>query len=162
MCSAPGRRGVTRLNERSPPLTGVAGSKAAIVDSGSISIVQSDIPAATRDFVAKHIVSLEQLEVLLILHDGTERDWSAAEINERLRSQENSIQKWLDTLVAIGLAAGSQGRYKFAPASQTMGDQTAALAEAYRERRIKVIELIFSKPNEPLLNFVRAFELKKR
>lgn len=106
-------------------------------------------------------MSLEELEVLLLLQETKDRDWSAREINERLRSQETSINKWLETLVALGLAVRSAERFRFAPASEALARDAAAVAEAYRERRLKVIELIFSKPNENLLNFVRAFDLRK-
>ncbi len=124
--------------------------------------MESDLPPRTRDFITKHFVSVEQLEVLLTLYEGKERDWSAAEINARLRSQELSIHKWLATLMSLGLAVESAQRFRFAPVSETSALNTAALAEAYRERRIRVIELIFSKPNENLLNFARAFELRER
>lgn len=99
--------------------------------------------------------------MLLILQERKDREWTAVEINERLRSQESSIKKWLEAMVALGLAAQSGDRFKFAPASEDLAAKVAGLAETYRERRIKVIELIFSKPNENLLNFVRAFELRK-
>lgn len=128
----------------------------------NVPIVQSELPPHTRDFIARHIVSVEELEILLMLHEGRDRDWKPAEINDRLRSQESSIAKWLDTLVSLRLAAQTGGRYRFAPASEELARDTAAVAEAYRERRIKVIELIFSQPSESLLNFVRAFDLRKR
>lgn len=125
--------------------------------------MQSDLPPNIRDFITRHIVSVEELEILLLLQEGKERDWSPTEINERLRSQEISISKWLDTLVALQLARQTpDGRYQFAPASERLARETMAIADAYRERRIKVIELIFSQPTENLLEFVRAFELRKR
>ena len=124
--------------------------------------VQSELSPSTRDFIIRHIVSVEELEILLLLHEGKDRDWSPAEINARLRSQESSIAQWLRTLVSMSLAAETGGRYRFAPASEELARDTAAVSEAYRERRIKVIELIFSRPSESLLSFVRAFELRKR
>lgn len=100
--------------------------------------------------------------MLLILHEANDRSWTAMEINERLRSQESSIAQWLETLVALGLAQQGGRRYRFAPASEKLARETSALAEAYRERRIKVIELIFAKPTESLLDFVRAFNLRNK
>jgi hypothetical protein len=123
--------------------------------------VQSDLPPNIRDFISRHIVSLEELEILLLLYEGKEWDWSPAEINQRLRSQETSIKKWLETLASLGLASQTAGRYRFAPASEHLERETAAVAEAYRERRIKVIELIFSRPSEDLMQFLRAFELRR-
>lgn len=115
-----------------------------------------------RDFIARHIVSIEQLEVLLLLAETEERDWTAGELNERLRSQEASIAKWLVALQALQMVTATDERFRFAPAGAELRRQVAALAEAYRSRRIKVIELIFSKPNETLRSFVDAFDLRKR
>lgn len=97
-----------------------------------------------------------------MLHEAKDRDWSPMEINRHLRSQEASVAKWLEVLVTLGLASQSGGRYRFAPVSDTLARETVALAEAFRERRIKVIEFIFSKPSESLLSFVRAFDFRKR
>lgn len=115
-----------------------------------------------RDFISRHIVSIEELEILLMLHDEQDRDWSPAEINARLRSQEASILKWLDSLVRLRLIRESGGRYRFAPESEMLARQTTAVAQAYRDLRIKVIEFIFSKPDDDLLSFIRAFDLRKR
>ena len=120
------------------------------------------LSAEVRAFITQYIVSLEELEVLLLLHEFPERDWSVAEINERLRSQEASIAKWLATLVAAQLIRSSEGRYRFSPPSDELRQQMAAMADAYRTRRTKVIEFIFSKPNESLLSFAEAFDLRKR
>lgn len=125
-------------------------------------MVGGDLPSSTKDFIARHIISVAQLEILLLLHADPTREWTAREITLHLRSEETSVHKWLGMLVSLGLAAQSGTTYRFAPATDELANKTGAVAEAYRERRIKVIELIFSKPNENLLNFVRAFDLRKR
>jgi hypothetical protein len=124
--------------------------------------VDSDLPPAALDFITRYIVSIEQLEVLLAVYSEPTRDWSAREINDRLRSQEASILKWLDALVGMRVVNVAGERYRYAPLHEDMNRQIAALADAYRTRRIKVIEVIFSKPNESLLSFMRAFELRKK
>lgn len=96
---------------------------------------------------------------MLLLQEDPNRGWTAAAINMRLRSQESSIAKWLSALSACGLASVAEGRYRFAPKSPDLDRSAWALAEAYRERRVQVIEFIFSKSNESVLSFVRAFDL---
>jgi DNA-binding IclR family transcriptional regulator len=123
--------------------------------------VDGEVSVEVRDFIARHIVSIEQLEVLLLLTETEDRAWTARELNERLRSQEASIAKWLAALQAQKMVTVTDQRFRFAPADVTLRRQVAALAEAYRSRRIKVIELIFSKPNETLRSFVDAFDLRK-
>ena len=124
--------------------------------------MESDLPSHVRAFIGRHVASLEELEVLLLLFEQRERDWSAAEINEQLRSQESSIAKWLEALVASGLVVANGERHRFATLDAAEGEQVRALAEAYRTRRTKVIEFIFSKSNENLLSFIRAFDLRKK
>lgn len=124
--------------------------------------MDNDISPSIWDFISQHIVSVSELEVLLFLLEGKDREWTAGEINQRLRNEESSIAKWLEALVALGLAAQAGHRFKFAPASEDLEKKVMGVAEAYRERRIKVIELIFSKPNGNLINFVHAFELRKK
>lgn len=97
-----------------------------------------------------------------MLQENPAQLWTSTEINDRLRSQETSIGKWLQTLVELQLVSATDDRFRFAPATEHLVRQTAAVAAAYRERRIKVIEFIFSKPNEDLLSFVRAFDLRKK
>lgn len=124
--------------------------------------MDGEVSVEVRDFIARHIVSIEQLEVLLLLAETEERAWTTRELNERLRSQEASIAKWLIALEALKMVGATEECVRFAPANDALRRQVAALAEAYRSRRIKVIELIFSKPNESLRSFVDAFDLRKR
>ena len=83
--------------------------------------MESDLPSHVRAFIGRHVASLEELEVLLLLFEQRERDWSAAEINEQLRSQESSIAKWLEALVASGLVVADGERHRFELANHPEG-----------------------------------------
>jgi len=122
----------------------------------------SDLSPVVNHFLTKYIVSVEELEVLLLLHGAKERAWTAAEINQQLRSNETSIERWLSIIVSFGLAARTEDRVRFAPASDELAQGVAQVAAMYRERPAKVIAAIFSKRNEDLLDFVRAFDLRKK
>lgn len=124
--------------------------------------VEGELPVETKRFIDRHIVSVEQLDVLLLLHGEPARDWSATEINAQLRSQESSIAKWLAVLESMRLVRQAAARYRYSPDSPEVEQHVAALVAAYRERRIRVIEYIFSKSNENLLSFARAFDLRRR
>jgi hypothetical protein len=112
--------------------------------------------------LSRYIVSVEELEILLLLRAERERDWSAAEINQRLRSQEVSIERWLTIIISLGFATRSGDRVRFAPASDELDRELAQVAAAYRERPVKVVEAIFSRKDASLLDFVRAFDLRNR
>lgn len=119
------------------------------------------IPANVADFIFRHIDSLEQLEVLGVLRDRAERDWSPEEVNNVVRSSVSSVTNRLDTLVSHGLARRSDSnRYSYIsdnPHNETIAD----LFIAYRDRRVAVIELIFSKPLKGIHSFSEAFKLKE-
>lgn len=114
------------------------------------------------EFIALHIVSVEQLEVLLLLHRERERVWTPAEINRQLRSHEASIEKWLGVLGSMKLVEGGDGGHRFGSPASELASVVDELAAAYRERPIRIVELIFSRPNENLLSFAQAFKLRKR
>ncbi|MEO6002074.1 MAG: hypothetical protein ABIZ04_25100 [Opitutus sp.] len=125
--------------------------------------VEDKITNSVQDFVRRNIVSVEQLEILLLLFAERERDWSAAEVNSQIRSQESSVSKWLTVLASIGLVArvAETDRYKFAASSAGIEQQTAALAQLYKDFRVRIIELIYSRPGSQLRDFSNAFNLRK-
>lgn len=113
-----------------------------------------------QTFVNKHITSVEQIEVLLILLANREREWTIDEISAILRSSPNSIQSRLDALIGTGLAAGSPERGYRYKATGRLHRMVEMLKDEYTARRFSVIELIFSRP-DPLLTFADAFRFRE-
>jgi predicted transcriptional regulator len=127
-------------------------------------VVDRQLSKTVQDFVTQHIVSVEELELLLVFQAERERQWSVAELNTRIRSQEASVANRMAALVDRGLVARVEGaveRYRFAPATPLLEQQVAALAADYGEWRIRIVELIYSKPTDQLRKFAGAFNLKK-
>jgi hypothetical protein len=127
--------------------------------------VESKIPTTVREFVMRYITSVEELEILLLLYTERHRDWSVTEVNTRIRSQESSVANWLAVLASLKLispTSGNADRYQFAPESESLLEQTGAVAAVYNDFRVRIIELIYSRPSEQLLNFANAFNLRKR
>jgi hypothetical protein len=123
----------------------------------------SNIPDGVRELIIQHIASVAQLEVLLLAYDRRPATWDAAEVSRELRIDAGSAATILGDLAARGFlepAPESPGRYRFAAAPQ-LHAILPELAAAYRERRVAVITLIFSKPPDPLRQFAEAFRLKK-
>lgn len=115
---------------------------------------------AFRTFINKNIASVEQIEVLLILHANPERAWSIDEISAILRSSPNSIKSRLMMLEQRGLSAPVQPTgYRYA-ASGRLHDMVEVLADEYALRRFSVIELIFSRP-DAARSFADAFRLRE-
>ncbi len=118
-------------------------------------------PEEVRTLVATHIQSVEQLEVLLLLHAQQGRAWTAAEVAAELRIDAMSAASRLEDLSARGFLDHAGGTYTFHSIDSAMSRAVTALAEAYRDRRVSLINLIFSKPVDKVRLFADAFKLRK-
>jgi hypothetical protein len=123
-----------------------------------------DLPEVVRRFIVDHVDSVEQLEILLLLHQHPERAWDAESVARELRISALSASDRLEDQARAGLLArveGSPGGYRYAPGTPALDEAVAGLAKAYAERRVTVINLIFSKPIDKIRTFADAFRLRK-
>ena len=123
-----------------------------------------EIGADLERFIAQHVHSVEQLEVLLLLRNSGEREWTASEVSRALSSHPHSVETRMLDLRSRGLVASREAerefvfRYAPQPGLDRLVDQ---LAHAYGERRTSVINLIFSKPIDSVRTLADAFRLRK-
>lgn len=116
-----------------------------------------------RRLIADHIDSVEQLEILLLLYQHPERSWSAESVARELRISPMSAGDRLKDMTRSSILSkvpGTEGEYRYTPDPQ-MGEAVAGLAAAYSERRVTVINLIFSKPVDKIRTFADAFRLRR-
>lgn len=114
-----------------------------------------------------HIDSLEKLEVLLLLRNRAEREWTASAVALELRITEASAAARLGDLAASGLLVStgetpSAAVYRYSPIRSDDVRDISELAATYAERRVSVITFIFSKPQERVRGFADAFLIRKR
>jgi hypothetical protein len=122
---------------------------------------ERDIPKEVRQLIIEHISSIEQLEILLLLYREPARAWSADAVARELRIHTASAAARLADLRDRGFAAADgAAAYRYRPGGAPDG-AVDGLARAYAERRVTVIELIFSKPLDNVRVFADAFRLKK-
>ena len=124
--------------------------------------MESELAQEIRDFISRHIGSVERLEVLLLLYRSPERNWSVAAVSQELRSSEIAVTRSLNMLVASQLAAAYGDGFRFQPSTPALLRETELVAATYRVRPVKVIECIYRRPNPQLLDFSEAFKLRKR
>lgn len=126
---------------------------------------QDELPNEVRQLIADHITSVEQLEILLLLRDGTDSEWSPKRVSDEIRTSELSAEERLSALEASGLVTSHPNSgdrvYRFAPATESLRASVERLAAAYAERRYTVIDLIFSKPIDKLRVYADAFRFRK-
>jgi hypothetical protein len=123
---------------------------------------ETGVPASVRGFIASHIVSVAQLEVLLLVRAAADKEWTASEVARALVTQPEAAAGWLEDLRTRGLATESEGRYRYRPASAELDQIVDALAESYATYRVAVIGLIFARPSERITSFADAFRIRKR
>lgn len=112
-------------------------------------------------FVDRHIESLEHLEILLLLA-AQDRSWSALEIFQKIQSSQASVEQRLESLVTAGLLAKEADRkFRFSPKDEATRKLVKDLAEAYRTRRVRIIETIYAPKSDAVRNFADAFKFRK-
>ncbi len=117
-------------------------------------------------FIHSYIATVEHLEVLLLLSSSPEHWWTARAVNDLLRSAEPSIQARMEELTDYNLLQKSTDpdnpRTYQIRSKPGLDDLVSRLRTAYKERRVRVIEAIYSPRPDAVSEFSRAFDLKKR
>ena len=123
---------------------------------------ETGVPAPVRRFIASHIVSVAQLEVLLLLRGVEDKEWTADEVARALVTQPEAAAGWLENLADHRLATDKDGSYRYDPPNAEVERTVDALAESYATYRVAVISLIFARPSERVTLFADAFRLRRR
>jgi hypothetical protein len=126
--------------------------------------VTGALPEDVRGFLLECIESVEQLEVLLLLHESPQTAWSPEAVARVLYSNPSSIAQRLASLQAhkIIVITDPPSTYQYQPRTPALDATVTRVAEMYRERRVAVITLIASKPMENVRAFSDAFRLRKK
>jgi predicted transcriptional regulator len=118
-------------------------------------------PDSVLQFIDRHIESVEHLEILLLL-SGDSKDWRAAEIYSKIQSSQASIEQRLQQLSAAGLLVQNGAGYHFEPRNDATRQVVRELADLYRQRRVRVIEAIYSRKTDSVQSFADAFKLRRK
>jgi hypothetical protein len=115
-------------------------------------------------FLAQEIHSVEQLEILLLLSGNTDRWWTAGSVYDVVKSNLNSVEERLKQMAERGFLQKAQDPepgFKFEPKDARVRDLVSQLRTAYKERSVKVVQAIYSKPPDAVQEFARAFRIRK-
>jgi len=128
-------------------------------------VADNALPAEVRQLIARHLATMEQVDVLLLLSRAAGQWRTGEEIRKELRIDETGVAaRTFDELRGAGLVemdAGDPPRYRYAPANPR--DQAAVdlLALAYNERPVTLVRAIYARPT-PAQSFADAFRLRKK
>ena len=115
-------------------------------------------------FIATEINSLEQLEILLLLSGNPHKWWTASGVYDVIKSSPQSVQDRLDEMLSRGMLrkeTDSEVRYQFGPSEAAIWRTINELREAYKERSVKVVQAIYSKPPDAVQEFAKAFRVRR-
>jgi hypothetical protein len=125
---------------------------------------QSALPVNVRQLLKEHIRSIEQLEILLLLQGGADRLWTPPEIYQVVQSNERSVSATLETLCRQGLLRKTeppQTAYQFSPQTPEVKEAVRELAKLYAEKRVRIVQAIYSEGVSAADEFAKAFRLRK-
>jgi hypothetical protein len=127
-------------------------------------MMQRGIPDDVVAFLAQSIDSVEQLEVLLLLHQNASTEWTAESVARHLYREPTSVGRRLSVLRLLGLLQASddpQPTFRYAPRSDAIHATVGRLADAYAQRRVTVLGLLASKPMDHVRAFADAFRIRR-
>jgi hypothetical protein len=127
--------------------------------------MEGGIPADVAQFVAKHIQSLDQLEVLLLVSALPDREWTVEEVYNVVRTSPTVVAERLEQFVNAGMFSRTAQPpvYRYQPRTQAMSETISKLSGAYKLSRHRIVELIYATPraDDPLKGFTDAFRFKR-
>lgn len=115
-----------------------------------------------RELIASTIDSLETLEIVSLLRRSSQTFWAPPAIADRLNIGEHVARAKLEMLHARAVVTvGEQTiAYRYRPADERVERLIDELLTAYNERRVAVINAIYSANLERLRAFSDAFRVK--
>ena len=108
---------------------------------------------------------MPHLEAVLLLYGQEAEHWTIERAAARLYVSPEAAEKILETLELRRLVKkqtdGSVTRYQYDPEWDETGQLMERVARAYSQHLTPLTTLIHSKAPRPVLEFARAFDLKK-
>jgi hypothetical protein len=127
-------------------------------------VADAELSSEAKQFLRIHIQSLEQLEILSLLRAQQDREWTAAAIYEVILSNERSIDARLAQFESGGLLVSDGSvppKYRYQPKNADLRAGLDATLQAYRDRRVLVIETLFRPDADAAKSFADAFRFKQ-
>jgi DNA-binding IclR family transcriptional regulator len=99
---------------------------------------QIGVPAQV--VIADHVVSVQQLEILLLLRRYREQWCTAVQVNDHLHGGRNTVRRRLEELAMRGLVIRSDAGFRYGPPYE-LGFALAMLAAVSAERHETITSL---------------------
>ncbi|HEX6004834.1 MAG TPA: hypothetical protein VFZ14_12640 [Burkholderiales bacterium] len=119
------------------------------------------------EFIHTAVPSVSVAELLLLVSKEPERWWTVADIRSELPADvnltEGAIASGLDALRAQGIVEyDTEKRARYHPASERLTGHVQTLAQAYNERPVTLIRMIYALRDSKIQSFADAFKFWKK
>jgi len=117
-----------------------------------------------RKLIQRYILSVEQLDILLVLKRSPDKFLSAQDVFNTIQSSVASVTERLQKLQSDGFLdkdGNEPPRYRYNPKTQELASAVAELQNVYKESPVKVIEAIYSGANQQARDFAESFRFRK-
>lgn len=116
-------------------------------------------------FLQTAVPSVDAAELLLLLGRDPGRWWSAGEIVAALKPaplSEADVTRTCEAFLARGLVVqGTDKRVQYHPANDELDGYVRTLAQAYSERPVTLIRVIYALRDGKIRSFADAFKLRR-
>ena len=117
------------------------------------------VPDDIRDFILKHIVSVAQIEALLLIWASPEERWGLRQIAARIYASDAETARALGGLCAGGVLVCTDGIFSLNRSTEN-AEMIRKLQEVYARHLIPVTDIIHGKSRSPASS-AAAFRLPK-
>jgi len=124
-------------------------------------MVPAEIPAEVLDFLSRFIDSIPELEALLLMSEHAHSPWNETAVAARIYVSPASARSILEALQRRRLVSASPEGFRFDPADESQRALVTQLAVTYRSNLVSVANFIHRKASASVMEFARAFDLKK-
>jgi hypothetical protein len=123
-----------------------------------------DFPPAVLAFVAEHVRTLAELQLLMAVVQSADRWWDAASAAGEIGMSAAEARAALDRFAAhnlLDIRITGDLRYQFRPGTPELGEASEAVVEAYRRRPLDLARLVERPARRGVADFADAFRIRR-
>ena len=124
----------------------------------------AQLPADVARFIEDQIDTVPHMEALLLLWQSSREAWGADKLASRIYVSQDAAAQILRDLARRRLVRATSenpDRFAYDGAWDECDGLMARVSAAYRQHLVQVAQKIHSKASGAVLEFARAFEIKK-
>jgi hypothetical protein len=126
--------------------------------------VSAEVPAPVVRFVAEHVRSLDELELLLLLSQSPHKWWDASSAARETGLDPTSARQLLEGFASqnlLAIAVTADVRYRFQPGEARLREAAEAFTAVYRTNRQAILHLVTERQQRSLRDFANAFRIRR-